>query len=313
MNASSNLLGKVIAEIQHSPVFDDSKKTDFVHRLQQVESSALNILFVSQSAETKNAAINAMFPTIVLEENNKNIIPYQLNNLTLWDCPAWMTGSNSQTSLMMEIGALLDERDEYGQPLIDLVVTLADGSENKPYAAFQMLCDHIISERDPATRHQVVVAINYGDVQHADENNVFRLHAEKHKTDWPQQVHSALQTAMKQRFGILAEAIEFEADTYLDRPTNLLALYRAMFEALPAEKAINLLNQDIEYRTNYWAYNTCLSDHMASFENTLFDYVWNKSLNGCRLDGRLGAFVGSNGEELGSILQKNISHALSIN
>ena len=79
MNASSNLLGKVIAEIQHSSVFDDSKKTDFVQRLQQVENSALNILFVSQSAETKNAAIKAMFPTVTLEENNKNIIVELVN------------------------------------------------------------------------------------------------------------------------------------------------------------------------------------------------------------------------------------------
>ncbi|MFD2177921.1 hypothetical protein [Veronia pacifica] len=313
MTAQTTMLEKIKAKINASDGIDQGKKSQFGKRIDKVTANKLNILCLSQSAGTKKATLSALFPGMPIEAENRNIVPCTMNHLTVWDCPTWQSDEQISTSLLAELGALMDERDENDEPLIDLVLLLADGSKNQSYAGFQMLCDHLISLRDKDAADQMVIGINYADHQQSiNDNPLMAAVGSRDASLWPQPVHTIIQKSVALRHGIQSEAVEFEAGESFTTPTNLLDLLRAMFVALPTEKGLVMLNQSVAFPANYWSYNTRLSDHLVAIENAFFDYIWDKSFDGCRLDGKLGAFVGDNGEELGEILQTAVCQYLAV-
>lgn len=175
----------------------DEIKKKMLGKLRKFTTTETNIMLVGATGAGKSSTINALFsvgnPAVKEEdagddadsddENAENeysyievakvgtksdpetkiIEKYRIGNLILWDTPGLGDSTEEDESHIDVISDLLDESDEDGNTLIDLVLVVLDGSTRDLGTSYRIINDVILPKLDGDTS-RILVALNQADI-----------------------------------------------------------------------------------------------------------------------------------------------------
>ena len=93
-----------------------------------------------------------------------DITRYDLDNLVLWDSPGLGDGKEADNRHAKNIIRKLNERDENGNLLIDLVLVILDGSTRDLGTSYELINQVIVPNLGEDKSGRILVAINQADV-----------------------------------------------------------------------------------------------------------------------------------------------------
>lgn len=170
-----NLDNNVENLIQNAPVSDSVR--NFVRsKWRELRAQNLNILVTGATGCGKSSTINAMFnmgaanmvevATVGTgpDPETMGIVKYEIGNMTLWDSPGLGDGKEADIRHSHDIIDKLNERDEEGNYLIDLVLVILDGSTRDLGTSFELINSVIIPNLGDNKEQRILVAVNQADV-----------------------------------------------------------------------------------------------------------------------------------------------------
>ena len=157
---------------------DEQTKKAMLEKLRKFCNTQTNIMLVGATGCGKSSTINALFSCEKSEEDGiaeiakvgskadpetKDIEKYTIGNLVLWDTPGLGDGTEVDEHHAEIIKELLQEKDEDGNALIDLVLLILDGSTKDLGTSYKILREVIIPELKEDT-NRILVALNQADI-----------------------------------------------------------------------------------------------------------------------------------------------------
>lgn len=145
-------------------------------RWHELEGQKLNVMVTGGTGSGKSSTINAMFnmgSAKVVEvatvgtgpdPETMGIVKYEIGNLTLWDSPGLGDGKEADIRHAHDIIEKLNERDEEGNYLIDVVLVVIEGSSRDLGTSFELINNVIIPNLGENKEQRILVAINQADV-----------------------------------------------------------------------------------------------------------------------------------------------------
>ena len=98
------------------------------------------------------------------QKSEMDITRYDLDNLVLWDSPSLGDGKEADNRHANNIINKLDETDENGNLLIDLVLVILDGGTRDLGTSYELINRVIIPNLGKNKENRILVAINQADV-----------------------------------------------------------------------------------------------------------------------------------------------------
>ena len=314
----------------------EKQKSKLVKKLQLLRENKLNIMLVGATGCGKSSTINALFNCAELQVDNveakpfvevakvgsksdpetKDIEKYTIGNLTLWDTPGLGDGTDIDEHHKAVIRDLLNEADEDGNKLIDIVLVILDGSTKDLGTSYKILNEVIIPEFGKKSK-RILVALNQADIamktgRHWDY--------EKNEPDavmvkFLEEKLVSIKDRIYNDSGLEVEPIYYcagyvEPEGSTVYPYNLTKLLYYILQAVPAKKRLSIMegmNKDKKnYKHNDDDYSKRVQD---SFLDTIFDAIEEGAglgkellgLPGAVIGGVVGGIVGAVGRVLGNI------------
>lgn len=224
-----------------------------------MRNTKINVLVVGGTGVGKSSTINALFNTEKAKvgqgsnPETMDITCYELNNMVIWDTPGLGDSEAKDAIHKQKIIQKLQESDDKGNLLIDLVLLILDGGSRDYSSAYTLIKEIIIPNLGNKT-DRLLVAINQADMvlkgKYWDEKN--NCPEPKLIEELDQKVIST-QSRIKESTGLDIDTIYYAAG-YKDgndeqKPYNLNKLLNYILEKLPSKKRISVasdLNQDKE-------------------------------------------------------------------
>ncbi|MBQ7200706.1 MAG: 50S ribosome-binding GTPase [Eubacterium sp.] len=309
-------------EILNSNFSDDIKK-QMMKRLRRFKTTKTNIMLVGATGCGKSSTINALFSVesaadksdstdddyhyvevakvgTKADPETKVIEKYTIGNLTLWDTPGLGDSTDEDESHTKVIEDLLDEEDDEGNALIDLVLVVLEGASKDLGTTYKIMNDIIFPrfEDDPG---RVLVALNQSDIamktgRHWDyEKNI----PDETLVAFLEEKVKSIHDRILEDSGIEVDPVYYcagymEAETgEVVRPYNLSKLLLCIVNAIPPVKRIavfeglNTDSENYEYNDNDYG-----SDVSESFFDTVGDIMEGGMELGHAVLGLPGAIVG---------------------
>ena len=250
------------------------------------------------------------------DPETKDIEKYTIGNLTLWDTPGLGDGTEIDEHHKAVIRDLLNEVDEEGNRLIDLVLVILDGSTRDLGTSYKIINEVIIPEFGKK-RKRILVALNQADIamktgRHWDY--------EKNEPDevlvkFLEEKLISIKSRIYEDSGLEIEPVYYcagyvEPEGSTVYPYNLTKLLYYILQAVPAKKRLSIMegmNKDKKnYKHNDADYSKRVRD---SFLDTIFDAMEDGAelgkellgVPGAVIGGIVGGVVGSIGRVLGNI------------
>ena len=250
------------------------------------------------------------------DPETKDIEKYTIGNLTLWDTPGLGDGTEIDEHHKDVIKDLLNEVDEEGNRLIDLVLVILDGSTRDLGTSYKILNEVIIPEFGKK-RKRILVALNQADIamktgRHWDY--------EKNEPDevlvkFLEEKLVSIKNRIYEDSGLEIEPVYYcagytEPEGSTVYPYNLTKLLYYILQAVPAKKRLSIMegiNKDKKnYKHNDDDYSKKVQD---SFLDTIFDGIEDGAelgkellgIPGAVIGGIVGGVVGALGRVLGNI------------
>lgn len=148
---------------------NENIRTQLQKQIDKINQTKLNILVVGATGAGKSSTINALFNRNEAKvgqgtsPETSEITPYQLKNTVIWDSPGLGDSTENDKRYASMIEAKLQEKDENGDALIDLVLCILDGSSRDLGTTYTVLKDHIIPYLG-AENSRLIIAINKADI-----------------------------------------------------------------------------------------------------------------------------------------------------
>ena len=148
----------------------DSEKAKRLSRLIKVRNLKVNIMLAGATGAGKSSTINALFNMDVakvgvgVDPETSVIEKFELDNLTIWDTPGLGDGVASDERIRRSILEKLNELDEDGNPLIDLVVVILDSSSKDLGTSYDLINNLLIPALGDDAKDRILLALNQADV-----------------------------------------------------------------------------------------------------------------------------------------------------
>lgn len=230
----------------------------------------------------KSSTINAMFDMNVakvgqgVNPETMDIQQYVLNNLTLWDSPGLGDGKEADARHTKNIIQKLQEKDDNGHALIDLVLVILDGSSRDLGTSYDLINNVIIPNLGENTG-RLLVAINQCDV--AMKGRYWDY--EKNKPE-PQLIEfldekvKSTQERIKEATGVEIEPIYYSAG-YKDgsdeqQPYNLSKLLDFIVtHTKPEKRAVYKTSEALNKNKSVWENDDGKADYRSNANKKMDD------------------------------------------
>ncbi len=163
----------LFTELENAIVESDLQETDksaFLKKLFSLKDRKVNVLIVGSTGCGKSSTINALFGRNVskvgtsVHPETAEIEVHELDNLVIWDTPGLGDGKDNDEEHADIICDKLNETDEDGNALIDLVLVIIDGSTRDYGTTFELINKVIIPTLGKENCDRMLVAINQADL-----------------------------------------------------------------------------------------------------------------------------------------------------
>ena len=148
----------------------ESEKSKLLKNLFQLKEQKVNLMVTGATGCGKSSTINALFKTEVAkvgtspDPETMEITKYELDNLIIWDTPGLGDGKEADVRHAKNIISKLNEQNEKGELLIDLVLVILDGSSRDFGTSYNLINEVIIPNLGKDKEERILVAINQADV-----------------------------------------------------------------------------------------------------------------------------------------------------
>ena len=295
------------------------EKKVLLKRLRTFCDTETNIMLVGATGCGKSSTINALFAVgenkkevakvgSKSEPETKDIEKYRIGNLILWDTPGFGDGTEVDEHHKKVIKELLEEVDDAGNALIDLVLVILDGSTRDLGTSYKILNEIIVPEFKNDTG-RILIGLNQADIAMKTGRH---WNYEKNEPDeiliqFLEEKVQSIQKRIKEDSGVdilpvyyCAGYEEENGDTV--RPYNLSKLLYYIMQSLPAQKRVAVM-ENINTETEHYEYNDDNANYNEEIKESFyqsFDYISDGVDAGAEIGGTIlgipgfivGAFLG---------------------
>ena len=169
MKDEKNILEAMETDIMNANI-PEAERTKLMKNLLQLKHQKINLMITGATGSGKSSTINALFNTEVakvgvgVDPETMDITKYDLDNLVLWDSPGLGDGKEADNRHANNIINKLEEKDENGNLLIDLVLVILDGSTRDLGTSYELINQVIIPHLGKNKEGRILIAINQADV-----------------------------------------------------------------------------------------------------------------------------------------------------
>lgn len=294
-------------------IFDDAELTAadrhvMLGNLNRLRQSKVNVLVTGATGSGKSSTINALFGEEKADAKSSNdpltqdVRCYTLDNMVLWDSPGLGDSPENDRRHAQLLRDKLNERNDEGEPLIDLVLVVLNGS-SRDMGSVDQLINKVIVPNLGANTQRMLVAINKADL------SMRRRYWDKVRNEPEPQLLAYLEDQVKvvqQRIfegsGVHTEPVFYAAgyasETEARRPYNLVKLLAHILRHVPEEKRVLLTSEVDQSNPELWASS---QDRIAYEKEIERESVTSTMVNLGK--GVAGAYAGwKNGKALGATL-----------
>ncbi len=292
---------------------DEVGRNTLLKNLMRLKNQKLNIMVTGATGCGKSSTINALFETEVakvgvgVEPKTMEIEKYVLDNLILWDTPGLGDGKDADNRHSKNIIKKLNETDENGNALIDLVLVILDGGSRDLGTSYELINQVIIPNLGEERENRILVAINQADMAMKGRNWDYE------KNEPNQQLKCFLEEKVRSVKKRVFEATGVEIDPIYycagykeeggeqNRPYNLSKLLYYIVKASPSNKRViyaNNINRDAEM----WKYDDDLREYTKETQDSILESISDGISQGIDIGGKIGGILGPGGEVIGRII-----------
>ncbi|WP_028021879.1 GTPase family protein [Enterovibrio calviensis] len=296
-----------------------SYKSRIHQRIRDLSDQTLNLLVIGQKGAGKTETMKALFGghdwQADQSDHTQQVTRHELNQLTIWqaELPHY---SEPSPQLVGELGALLSETTDNGEPLIDRVIVVLDSASSNIDDCYLELCHTLIPMLGTMTENRLMILMNKADkvarhIRGTSVNETMPLDAEI----WLDCTAATLRYRLIHNAGIQTRPLYYSAlagESPSGRPYNLQKLLANLLEKLPEEKRLLLLNQPFTLGDEQWREHDDKKIYRQSIENLCFDGLHLGARDGDRFGGQLGAFLGKHGRALGNIVSDTLQEQMGV-
>lgn len=309
MENEKRFLDAMEADIMNADI-PESEKSKLMKNFLHLKQQKINLMVTGATGCGKSSTINALFNMEVakvgvgVDPETMDIQKYELDNLILWDSPGLGDGKEADNRHAKNIIKKLNERDENGNLLIDLVLVILDGSTRDLGTSYELINSVIVPNLGENKKDRILIAINQADV--AMKGRYWDYEENKPEptlVKFLEEKVVSVQKRIKEGTGIDVTPIYYSAGFKEEgieqcRPYNLSKLLYYIVNYTPKEKRLSFV-ENINQNDEMWKDNDELKDYnkgiMEKFEETVTDCA----MKGADIGGKIGGIFGSKGEAVG--------------
>ena len=279
----------------------DSEKAKRLSRLIKVRNQKVNIMLTGSTGAGKSSTINALFNMDVakvgvgVDPETSIIEKFTLDNLVVWDTPGLGDGVKSDEKISRSILEKLNELDEDGNPLIDLVVVVLDSSTKDLGTSYELINNILIPALGDDAKDRILIALNQADVAMKgthwnEENNA----PDEVLKEFLKKKADSVQKRIKDATGLSISPIYYcagykEKGGEQRKPYNLTKLLYYIIKSVPKDKRLALADNINDDEDN-WLHDDKETDYKGKIKSSFGETVWD-----CITDGfNTGVEIGGN-------------------
>lgn len=279
----------------------DGEKAKRLSKLIKVRNQKVNIMLTGSTGAGKSSTINALFNMDVakvgvgVDPETSIIEKFTLDNLVIWDTPGLGDGVANDERISRSILEKLNELDEDGNPLIDLVVVVLDSSSKDLGTSYDLINNILIPALGEDAKDRILLALNQADVAmkgtHWDENNNA---PDEVLTEFLKKKADSVQNRIKEATGLSIRPLYYcagykEEGGEQRKPYNLTKLLYYIIKSVPKDKRLALAD-NINDEEDNWLYDDNEKDYKDKIKRSFGETVWD-----CITDGfDSGVEIGGN-------------------
>lgn len=310
MGKQRNVLEAMEHDIMSADI-PDSEKSKLMKNFLRLKEQKINLMITGATGSGKSSTINALFNVEVakvgvgVDPETMDITCYDMDNLVLWDSPGLGDGKEADNRHAKNIIKKLNELDEHGNLLIDLVLVILDGSSRDLGTSFQLINHVIVPNLGKDKENRILIAINQADVAQKGQNwNYKENRPEQPLIDFLNEKAASVRKRIKESTGIDTEPIYYSAGFKEEgmeqcRPYNLSKLLYYIIKFTPKEKRL-VYTENINQDTQMWKDNDDLKDYRKGILESFYETVSDCATEGADIGGDIGSVFGKTGEAIGT-------------
>lgn len=299
----------------------DFEKNKLMKNFLYIKNQKINIMITGATGCGKSSTINALFNTEIakvgvgVDPETMDITRYDLDNLILWDSPGLGDGKEADNRHAKNIIKKLNERDENGNLLIDLVLVILDGSTRDLGTSYELINSVIVPNLGEDKENRILVAINQADVAMKGRGwNYEENKPEPQLIDFLEEKVKSVQKRIKEGTGIDVTPIYYsagykEAGKEQGKPYNLSKLLYYIIKFTPKEKRLSFV-ENINSNEEMWKDNDDLKDYRKGILDELGETISEHAMKGADIGGNIGSIFGRAGEAAGRTIGTVVGGAI---
>lgn len=287
----------------------ETEKNKLMKNFLHLKEQKINLMITGATGCGKSSTINALFNTEVakvgvgVDPETMEVTKYELDNLVLWDSPGLGDGKEADNRHAKNIIKKLNEKDENGNLLIDLVLVILDGSTRDLGTSYELINQVIIPNLGLNKEKRILVAINQADVAMKGRYWNYELNKpEPQLVKFLEEKVVSVKKRIKEGTGIDIDPIYYSAGYKEEggeqnKPYNLTKLLYYIIQYTPTEKRLSYV-ENINHNAEMWQDNDELQDYKAeimdSFESTIVTGI----CTGVKMGQMVGSIFGKPGKAI---------------
>lgn len=322
MENEKRFLDAMEADIMNADI-PEAEKNKLMKNFLQLKQQKINLMVTGATGCGKSSTINALFNMEVakvgvgVDPETMEIQKYELDNLILWDSPGLGDGKEADNRHAKNIIKKLNERDDRGNLLIDLVLVILDGSTRDLGTSYELINSVIVPNLGENKKDRILIAINQADVAMKGRYwNYEDNRPERPLEQFLEEKVISVQKRIKEGTGIDVTPIYYSAgfkEEGMDqgRPYNLSKLLYYIIKYTPKEKRLSFV-ENINQNEEMWKDNDNLKDYRKGILEEFNETVTECTMKGSDIGGSIGVVFGRTGETVGRAVGSVVGAGIGI-
>ena len=287
----------------------EKEKSKLLKNLFHLKEQKINLMITGATGCGKSSTINALFDLDIakvgtgVNPETMEITRYELDNLILWDSPGLGDNKDADRRHTRGIISKLNEKDEKGNLLVDLILVILEGSSKDLGTSYDLINEVIIPNLGEDKKNRILVAINQADVAMKGRYWNYKENKPEPKlVEFLEEKVKSVSKRIKEATGLDVTPIYYSAgfkeDGIKQNPYNLSKLLYYIIKHTPKEKRASYA-QNINQNAEMWIDSDELKNYKKGIFDELSDAISEGISDGIYYGGEIGSLLGKPGEVVG--------------
>lgn len=313
MEERKDIFKELEREINNSDMPED-EKVRMLRKVHKHSDQKINIMITGATGSGKSSTINALFGSEVakvgvgVDPETMTITRYNLNNLVIWDSPGLGDGKENDIEHSKKIVAKLNELDNDGNALIDLVLVILDAGSRDLGTSYQLINEVIIPNLGDDPTSRILVALNKCDVSMGGRHWNFETNKPDSKLigfmdEKVHSIHNRIYEATNVDIEPVYYSAGYKEEDEAQNPYNLSKLLYLILKHTPKNKRLVYMNNVSNKDPDVWKSNDDLKDYGKEIRNSVMESFLDSIVEGAEYGAKIGeAIFGEPGKVLGKVV-----------